>query len=37
MVVAEWKQRKEEHSHALHGDERNEECMRHGCEMKGEA
>ena len=33
---AEWKRRQEGHSHALHGDEWSEECMRHG-EMKREA
>ena len=38
-VTAWWWQngRKEEHSHALHGDEGGEECMRHGGEMKREA
>ena len=37
MAVAEWKRRKEEHSHALYRDEWNEGCMRHGGEMKREA
>ena len=34
MVVAEWKRSKEEHSHALHGDEWGEECMRHDMKRK---
>ena len=33
-MMAEWKGRKEGHSHALHGDEWGEECMGHGCETK---
>ena len=37
MAVAEWKGRKKEHSHALHGDEWGEECMRHNVKKKREA
>ena len=33
-MVAEWKRRKEVHSHALHGDEESEECMRHDVKRK---
>ena len=41
MAVAEWKGRKEGHSHALHGSERGEECMQHrngkgACRVQGE-
>ena len=33
MAVAEWK-RSNRHSHALHGDEDGEECMRHNVKRK---
>ena len=34
MAVAEWKKKKRGHSHALHGDEKGEECMRHNVKRK---
>ena len=34
MAVAEWKKKKRRHSHALHGDEKGEECMRHNVKRK---